>query len=81
MAKRLHFQDHRFGSDPVWGAGDTRKYNRYATPPPTNYQEKIKLDAYNKTHPVKDIYPEGFITPEMLQKEAEAIQTTREVKK
>ena len=31
MAKRLHFQDHRFGNDPVWGDGDTRQYNQYAT--------------------------------------------------
>lgn len=63
MAKRLHFQDHRFGSDPVWGSGDTRKYNRYASPPPVNYSEKLKMDQNNKNNPQKDIYPEGFIIP------------------
>lgn len=36
MAKRIHFQDHRFGNDPVWGPGDTRKYSEYATPPPVD---------------------------------------------
>ncbi len=63
MAKRLHFQDHRFGSDPVWGGGDTRKYNKYATPPPVEYADKVKMDEYNKKNPQKDLYPEGFIIP------------------
>ena len=63
MAKRLHFQDHRFGSDPVWGPGDTRKYNKYATPPPIDYSQKIKMDEYNSKNPQKDLYPDGFIIP------------------
>ena len=42
-AKRKHFQDHRFGNDPVWGEGDTRKYSQYAPPPPIDYHEKISF--------------------------------------
>ena len=83
MAKRLHFQDHRFGSDPVWGPGDTRKYNRYATPPPMDYSEKLKMDEYNKKNPQKDLYPEGFIIPaDKINQEAVSRESIKdEIKK
>jgi hypothetical protein len=57
MAKRLHFADHRFGSDPVWGPGDTRKYNSDATPRPIDYYEGIRLDEQEKANPVTPNYP------------------------
>lgn len=58
MAKRLHFQDHRFGNDPVWGPGDTRKYNSYAQPRPVDYYQGIKMDEEQKNNPPKVNYPE-----------------------
>jgi hypothetical protein len=42
MAKRLHFPDHRFGSDAVWGEGDTRKYSQVAPKKPIDYKEALK---------------------------------------
>lgn len=61
MAKRLHFQDHRFGCDPVWGSGDTRKYNQYATPPPVDYEQNIKFQEQQKRDWKPTPMPEGFI--------------------
>ncbi len=42
VAKRFHFPDHRFGSDPTWGEGDTRKYSEVAPKKPIDYQEALK---------------------------------------
>jgi hypothetical protein len=63
MAKRLHFADHRFGNDPVWGPGDTRKYNTDATPRPIDYEEGVRFDEAQKAHPTPSNYPAGFIVP------------------
>jgi hypothetical protein len=68
MAKRLHFQDHRFGNDPLWGSGDTRKYNRYAKPPPIDFNENSKFQEDQNKNTKPDLYPEGFTTYEMIQK-------------
>jgi hypothetical protein len=70
MAKRIHFQDHRFGNDPVWGPGDTRKYSQYATPPPVNYDENVKFQLEQKSNWVQTPMPEGFIYFDQIQKEA-----------
>ena len=48
VAKRINFQDHRFGNDPVWGPGDTRAYMQYATPPPLDYYENVKFQEEQK---------------------------------
>ena len=47
-AKRRHFQDHRFGNDPLRGPGDSRKYNNYATPPPVDYEENVRFQEEQK---------------------------------
>jgi hypothetical protein len=61
MAKRLHFQDHRFGNDPLWGDGDTRKYNQYATPPPVDFKENMKFQEEQRKNYTPTPMPEGFI--------------------
>jgi hypothetical protein len=63
MAKRLHFADHRFGSDPVWGPGDTRQYNSDATPRPIDYNQGKQLDEEQRANPQPTNYPPGFIIP------------------
>lgn len=77
MAKRIHFQDHRFGNDPVWGPGDTRKYAQYATPPPVNYEENVKFQLEQKKNWKQTPMPEGFIYYETLQKEAAQLELTK----
>ncbi len=69
MAKRLNFQDHRFGCDPVWGEGDTRKYSQYATPPSVNYQENVKFQEEQKKNWKPTPMPSGFIDYLQLQKQ------------
>ncbi len=81
MAKRVHFQDHRFGNDPVWGPGDTRKYSQYATPPPVNYEENVKFQLEQKKNWKQTPMPEGFIPYEQLQKEAAQLELTKKTKK
>lgn len=61
MAKRLHFQNHRFGNDPMWGGGDTRKYNQYAVPPPVDHHENVRFQAEQKKNYKPTPMPEGFI--------------------
>jgi hypothetical protein len=63
MAKRLHFADHRFGSDPVWGSGDTRQYNSDAKPRPIDYYQGLQMDAEEKANPTAPTYPAGLIIP------------------
>jgi hypothetical protein len=53
--KRTNYQDHRFGSDPTWGDGDTRKDHAYVQPKSIDfntakaaYELKKKLEQ-NKT--------------------------------
>ncbi|MBK8465608.1 MAG: hypothetical protein IPL32_07225 [Chloracidobacterium sp.] len=60
IAKRLNFQDHRFGNDPVWGAGDTRRYSQYATPPPVDYEKNVQFQADQKRNWKPGPMPEGF---------------------
>jgi hypothetical protein len=70
MAKRLHFQDHRFGNDPVWGPGDTHKYSQYATPPPIDYDENVRFQEEQRFNWKQTPMPEGFIYYDQIQKEA-----------
>lgn len=81
MAKRLHFQDHRFGNDPVWGEGDTRKYNQYATPPPVDYNENVRFQAEQKKNYKPTPMPEGFIDYMTLQKQSQQFETKKTEKK
>ena len=74
MAKRLHFQDHRFGNDPLWGEGDTRKYNQYATPPPVDYNENVKFQEEQKRNFKPTPMPKGFIDYFQLQEEAKKLE-------
>jgi len=48
VAKRLHFPDHRFGNDPVWGEGDTRQYSERAPKRAVDYNEQVKQDLEAK---------------------------------
>ncbi len=75
MAKRLHFQDHRFGNDPLWGEGDTRQYNQYATPPPINYNENVRFQEEQKKNYKPTPMPKGFIDYFQLQEEAKKAET------
>ncbi len=60
MAKRVHFQDHRFGNDPVWGPGDTRQYSSYAKPTPIDYNEAVQFWADFKKNHKQGPLPESF---------------------
>lgn len=77
MAKRVHFQDHRFGNDPVWGPGDTRKYAQYATPPPVDYDENVKFQAKQRREWKQTPMPEGFIYYDQIQKEKDQFELTK----
>lgn len=70
MAKRVHFQDHRFGNDAVWGPGDTRIYSQYAPPPPVDYDANIKFQEEQRKNWKQSPMPPGTILYEQLQKEA-----------
>jgi hypothetical protein len=61
VAKRLHFQDHRFGNDPVWGPGDTRIYSQYAEPPAVDYHERVAQMEREKREWKPTPMPEGFV--------------------
>jgi hypothetical protein len=77
MAKRLHFQDHRFGNDQVWGAGDTRKYNQDAPPPPIDYNENVRFQETQKRNYKPTPMPQGFTDYFKLQQEAEKLKTQK----
>ncbi len=81
MAKRVHFQDHRFGNDPVWGPGDTRKYSQYATPPSIDYDENVKFQLEQKQNWKQTPMPKGFIYYDQIQKEEKERELTKENKK
>lgn len=70
MAKRVHFQDHRFGNDPMWGPGDTRQYSEYSQPPLIDYSANLQLQEEKKRNATPKPLPPGFITSEQIQKEA-----------
>lgn len=69
MAKRVNFQDHRYGNDPVWGAGDTRPYGQYAYPPPVDYYENVKFQEEQKKNWKPTPFPEGFFNYFNLQED------------
>ncbi|RZJ73548.1 hypothetical protein [Flavobacterium sp.] len=62
MAKRVNFQDHRFGNDPTWGGGDTRQYGQYAPPPPIDYNENVQFQEERKRNFKQTPLPPGFKT-------------------
>lgn len=69
MAKRVNFQDHRYGNDPVWGAGDTRPYMQYATPPSTDYNTNLQLQLDQRRNYKQPPMPAGFVPYDQLMKE------------
>lgn len=71
MAKRVHFQDHRFGNDPVWGAGDTRSYMQYASPPPVDHEENLRFQTESRANWKQPPVPEGFVPYSELQRKAQ----------
>jgi hypothetical protein len=77
VAKRLHFQDHRFGCDPVWGEGDTRKYNEDAVATPIDYVAAVRLNEERKKNWKPTPMPAGFIDYLQLQKEAQQPALTK----
>jgi hypothetical protein len=81
MAKRLHFQDHRFGNDPVWGEGDTRKFNQDATPPPVDYSENVRFQEEQKKNYKPTPMPKGFIDYMQLQEESKKVETHKTTKR
>ena len=80
MAKRVHFQDHRFGNDPVWGPGDTRKYSQYATPPAIDYNQNVRLQEEQRKNWKQTPMPEGFIYYDQIQQEAKKLELTKKNK-
>lgn len=77
-AKRVNFQDHKYGNDPLWGAGDTRSYMQYAPPPPIDYNENVAFqDSLRKSWKPTPM-PQGFIDYFQIQEEAAARATKRE---
>ena len=64
MAKRIHFQDHKYGNDPVWGEGDTREYMEYSQPPLVDYKENLKLQEEKNKNWKQGPVPFGFTTYE-----------------
>jgi len=70
MAKRVHFQDHRFGNDPVWGPGDTRQYSEYSQPPLIDYEANLILQQNKKSNWKQTPLPAGFVYPKDLQKQS-----------
>ena len=71
-AKRVNFQDHRYGNDPMWGPGDTRQYMQYAPPPPIDYNKNVAFQDSLKKNYKPTPMPAGFIDYFTLQKEAQA---------
>ncbi len=76
-AKRMNFQDHRFGNDPVWGSGDTRQYAQYAPPPPIDYEKCVKFWEEQKKNWKQTPMPAGFIDYMTLQKEAKQMELVK----
>jgi hypothetical protein len=72
VAKRVNFQDHRYGNDPVWGPGDTRQYMQYAPAPPIDYNANVAFQDSLKKNYKPTPMPAGFIDYFTLQREAQA---------
>jgi hypothetical protein len=70
VAKRVHFQDHRYGNDPLWGSGDTRQYMQYAYPPPIDYSKNVQFQEEQKRNWKQTPMPKGFVDWMTIQKEA-----------
>jgi hypothetical protein len=77
VAKRVNFQDHRYGNDPLWGPGDTRAYMQYAPPPPVDYNANVKFQEEQRRNWKQTPMPPGFITYFQLQEEAKQLNPTR----
>lgn len=77
VAKRVNFQDHRYGNDPLWGPGDTRAYMQYAPAPPIDYTANVAFQDSIRKNFVQPPMPPGFVTWEMLQKQTQQMSTTR----
>lgn len=77
LAKRLNFQDHRFGNDPVWGEGDTRIYSQYASPPSQDYATQVKKQEDEKKNFKPTPMPKGFIDYFTIQNENKQYETVR----
>jgi hypothetical protein len=69
--------DHRFGNDPLWGGGDTRKYNQYATPPPVDYNENVRFQEQQKRNYKPTPMPEGFIDYFQLQEQTKKMEVAK----
>ncbi len=76
-AKRVNFQDHKYGNDPLWGEGDTRSYMQYAPPPPIDYNENVAFQDSLRKNWKPTPMPQGFIDYFQIQEEAAARATTR----
>ena len=72
VAKRVNFQDHRYGNDPLWGPGDTRQYMQYAPPPPVDYNANVAFQDSLRKNWKPTPMPQGFIDYFTLQREAQA---------
>jgi hypothetical protein len=54
--KRLNYQDHRFGSDYMWGNKDTRANYKYVAPRPIDYTEaKQKAESDKKNTALNEV--------------------------
>ena len=78
MAKRVHFQDHRYGNDAVWGAGDTRSYMQYAPPTPIDYNKNVNLQAEQKRNFKEPPLPANFIRYSEIQAQLKSAQRTKQ---
>lgn len=76
-AKRVNFQDHRYGNDPVWGPGDTRIYAQYAPAPPVDYNANVAFQDSLKKNWKPTPMPPGFIDYLTIQREAAAKETVK----
>lgn len=77
VAKRVNFQDHRYGNDPLWGPGDTRQYMQYAPPPPVDYNANVAFQDSLKKNYKPTPMPQGFIDYFELQRQTQQFNTVR----
>ncbi|HLP51248.1 MAG TPA: hypothetical protein VK154_10220 [Chitinophagales bacterium] len=70
-AKRVNYQDHRFGFDPIGGSGDTRANNHYVKPFSINEQEvRSEMAARKATHGNKNFSPAAARAAKQLKRTA-----------
>jgi hypothetical protein len=72
VAKRVNFQDHRYGNDPLWGPGDTRQYMQYAPAPPIDYNQNVAFQDSLRKNWKPTPMPQGFIDYFTIQREAQS---------